>query len=84
MKIATAMLLLLLLAVGLLWTPDRDRAELERKYLAAPQDMVSVLGTDLHVRDSGPRDAPAVLLLHGFGASLHTQRGSQNQGYTLQ
>ncbi len=26
----------------------------------------------LHVRDSGPRDAPAVVLLHGFGASLHT------------
>lgn len=26
----------------------------------------------LRVRDSGPRDAPAVILLHGFGASLDT------------
>jgi pimeloyl-ACP methyl ester carboxylesterase len=26
----------------------------------------------LHVRDSGPKNAPAVLLLHGFGSSLHT------------
>ena len=26
----------------------------------------------LHVRDSGPRDAPAIVMLHGFGASLHT------------
>ncbi|WP_343894105.1 alpha/beta fold hydrolase [Craurococcus roseus] len=26
----------------------------------------------VHVRDTGPKDAPAVLLLHGFGASLHT------------
>ncbi|WP_426052185.1 alpha/beta fold hydrolase [Brevundimonas sp. SL161] len=24
------------------------------------------------MRDTGPRDAPAVILLHGFGASLHT------------
>lgn len=29
--------------------------------------MVQVLGTNLHVRESGPKDAPAVLLLHGFG-----------------
>jgi pimeloyl-ACP methyl ester carboxylesterase len=36
---------------------------------AAGSAATSVL---LHVRDSGPRDAPAVLLLHGFGASLHT------------
>jgi len=26
----------------------------------------------LHVRDSGPRDAPAIVLIHGFGASLQT------------
>ena len=55
-----------------LWTPDLDRASLEARYLAAPSDMVDIAGTRLHVRDSGPRDAPALLLLHGFGASLHT------------
>ena len=34
--------------------------------------MRDVAGVRLHVRDTGPRDAPAVILIHGFGASLHT------------
>ena len=67
-------IVVLLLAVALwtLWTPDLDRATLERQYLQSPGDMVQVLDQRLHVRDSGPQDAPAVLLIHGFGASLHT------------
>lgn len=48
--------MLLLFAVFLLWAPDRSTAELEKTY----------------VRDSGPPNAPAVLLLHGCGSSLHT------------
>jgi len=55
-----------------LYTPDLDRAELEARYLEAPADLRTVLGTRLHVRDSGPRQAPAVLMVHGFGSSLHT------------
>lgn len=55
-----------------LWTPDKSRSELESRYLAAPGDMVQVGSWRLHVRDSGPKDAPVVLMLHGFGASLHT------------
>ena len=55
-----------------LWTPDKDRAALEPIYLNAPADMIDVAGTRLHVRDSGPKTAPAVIFLHGFGASLHT------------
>lgn len=66
-----AMLLAVLLAF-LLWTPDRDRASLEALYLQAPTDLVEVAGQRLHVRDSGPQDAPAILMVHGFGASLHT------------
>ena len=61
-----------LAAAAWLWTPDRPLAELEAKYLAAPGDMHTVASTRLHVRDSGPKAAPAVILLHGFGASLHT------------
>ncbi|OQW86230.1 MAG: alpha/beta hydrolase [Rhodoferax ferrireducens] len=64
--------LILLLSLWLLWTPDLDLAQLQRTYQAAPSDRMNVLGVDLHVRDSGPRDAPAVLLIHGFGSSLHT------------
>jgi pimeloyl-ACP methyl ester carboxylesterase len=69
---------LVLVALGLvgagywLWTPDRPRAELEAKYLAKPADLRAVDSISLHYRDSGPRDRPAVILLHGFGSSLHT------------
>ena len=55
-----------------LWTPDKDRALLERSYLRAVEDMIEVAGVSLHVRDNGPRHAPTVIFLHGFGASLHT------------
>lgn len=65
------MLLALLLAL-LLWTPDLDRATLETRYLQAPGDLVEMDGQRLHVRDSGPADAPAILMIHGFAASLHT------------
>ena len=75
MKLTTiliAIFLFLMLLIWWLWTPDKDRAVLERQYLSAPTDLLEVAGVRLHVRDSGPKTAPAVILLHGFGASLHT------------
>ncbi|CAN5865433.1 alpha/beta fold hydrolase [soil metagenome] len=75
--IATVVAVLALVAFWL-WTPDRSRAALEAKYLESPDDMLDVKGVNdgpavrLHVRDRGPKDAPAVLLLHGFGSSLQT------------
>ncbi len=59
-------------AVGLavvLYAPDKPRAALEAAY---PGTYRNVDGVRLRLRDSGPRDAPAVILLHGFGASLDT------------
>ena len=64
--------LLLALAAYWLWTPDRSQAYLAERYLRSPQDLVNVSGAQLHVRDDGPREAPAIVFLHGFGASLHT------------
>jgi pimeloyl-ACP methyl ester carboxylesterase len=55
-----------------LYTPDKSRAALEQEYLRAPSDMMEVAGTRLHVRVDGPEDAPAVIMIHGFGSSLHT------------
>ena len=55
-----------------LWAPDRDRSSLEANYLAAAGDMVSLGAWRLHVRDSGPRNAPAVIFIHGLGGSLQT------------
>jgi pimeloyl-ACP methyl ester carboxylesterase len=74
MKRHVAMLMvtfLTLLSFGL-WTPDLPRADLESRYLETPSDMRTVGPWRLHVRDSGPRHGPVVVLLHGFGASLQT------------
>jgi hypothetical protein len=59
-------------AAAWLYTPDKSRAALEAEYAPAPSSFVTVLGVRLHVRDTGPRDAPAVVMLHGLGSSLHT------------
>jgi pimeloyl-ACP methyl ester carboxylesterase len=76
MKPAPMILLLILVTVTAagfaLWTPDKSRAELERQYLESPCGYRAIAGVRLHLCDSGPRDAPAVILLHGFGASLQT------------
>jgi pimeloyl-ACP methyl ester carboxylesterase len=73
LKIFTAIILLLLAAAfWALWTPDLNRAYLDGRYLQSPADMVEVLDQRLHVRDSGPKSAPAVVFIHGFGSSLHT------------
>jgi pimeloyl-ACP methyl ester carboxylesterase len=55
-----------------LWTPDRSRAALQNQYQVSAADMLSVANVRLHVRDSGPQSASAVIMLHGFGSSLHT------------
>ncbi|WP_293903893.1 alpha/beta hydrolase [Phenylobacterium sp.] len=58
------------LALGLwLYAPDKPRAALEAAY---PGDYRTIDGVRLRLRDTGPRGAPAVILLHGFGASLDT------------
>ena len=69
------LLLVLLLCVAAafwLYTPDRSRALLEAEYLKPGDSFVDALGVRLRLRDTGPRDAPALILLHGFGASLET------------
>ena len=68
------LLLALIAAGGLAWlyTPDKPRAALEAEYAQPPSEFVDVAGIRLHARDTGPRAAPAVIFLHGFGASLQT------------
>jgi pimeloyl-ACP methyl ester carboxylesterase len=66
-------LLAALAAVGVwAWTPDRPRAALEARYLGASTTLMEVAGTTLRVRDTGPRSAPVLICMHGFGASLET------------
>ncbi len=52
-----------------LYAPDMPRAALEAAY---PGDYRTVDGVRLRVRDTGPGNAPPVILLHGFGSSLET------------
>ena len=72
-SLAAVMVLTALTLLSLwLWTPDVPRARLEARYMDSPADLRSVGPWQLHVRQSGPPDAPAVVLLHGFGSSLQT------------
>src|SRR5271166_2101056 len=59
-------------ALAWLYTPDEPRAALEAQYAGPPSVFLDVAGMRLHVRDTGPRAAPAVIFLHGFGSSLQT------------
>lgn len=55
-----------------LYTPDEPRSALEAIYATPPSTFMPVAGIRLHVRDTGPRTAPAIIMLHGLGSSLHT------------
>ncbi|MEM7739215.1 MAG: alpha/beta hydrolase [Pseudomonadota bacterium] len=76
-RFLTILLLLVLLVLGggtaALWTPDTDVAEMKAKY-GGPEALYApaVGGMQVHYRVSGPVDAPAVVLIHGTSASLHT------------
>lgn len=59
-------------ALAWLYTPDRQGAALKAAYALPPSVFLDLVGVRLHVRDTGPGAAPAVILLHGFGASLQT------------
>ena len=64
---------LLLIAFLVLRTPDTDVEEMRAKYGSAPSQFVELAnGQTVHLRDEGPRDAPAIILLHGSNADLHT------------
>ncbi|WP_298290828.1 alpha/beta fold hydrolase [Novosphingobium sp.] len=67
----TAALLLLAIAALALWlyAPDKPRAALEAAY---PGEYRTVAGLRVRYVDTGPKDTPTLILLHGFGASLDT------------
>ncbi|MEW6431297.1 MAG: alpha/beta fold hydrolase [Myxococcota bacterium] len=71
--------LLLLLVAGFVaatWEPDRSVAALRPRWAPPPSTFVPVAGLSVHLRDEGPRDdAAPVVLLHGTSASLHTWDG---------
>lgn len=67
---SATLLLLTLGALALsLYAPDKPRSALEAAY---PGKYRTVQGVRLRLRDTGPQQAPALILLHGFGSSLET------------
>jgi pimeloyl-ACP methyl ester carboxylesterase len=68
-----AVLALLVVAFLIFRTPDTDAAEMRTKYGGLPSQFVEIgNGVSVHLRDEGPKDAPAIILLHGSNADLHT------------
>jgi pimeloyl-ACP methyl ester carboxylesterase len=52
---------------------DKSKAELLPKYGQAPSQFIELAGGAVaHVRDQGRMDGPALVLVHGSNASLHT------------
>lgn len=72
-KILGAIIALLLAAFLFLRVPDTDKAAMRAKYGTEPSQFVTLAnGQEVHLRDEGPKDAPAIVLLHGSNADLST------------
>lgn len=65
-------------AIGVVvtWAPDLPLEELKGRWAPPPSRFIEVNGIQVHLRDEGPHDDPApIVLLHGTSASLHTWQG---------
>lgn len=78
-KVFAALLLLAVLIVAALialsWAPGVPAESLKARWAPEPSRFLDIEGMQVHYRDEGPRDAPAIVLLHGTSASLHTWEG---------
>ncbi len=77
LRIVGVLIAVLVIAFFIFRTPDTDAAEMRAKYGGAPSQFVEIGGgVTVHLRDEGPADGdadvPAILLLHGSNADLHT------------
>lgn len=71
--VAVALLALAAAALFAFRTPGTDPAAMRAKYGGPPSQFVDLGGgLTVHLRDTGPRGAPVLILLHGSNASLHT------------
>jgi pimeloyl-ACP methyl ester carboxylesterase len=79
--LVTGFLLLAMVIAGAIfiamnWVPEKSVAELRPRWGGPPSIYLDVDGMPVHVRDEGPRDdASPIVLLHGFGSSLHAWDG---------
>jgi pimeloyl-ACP methyl ester carboxylesterase len=75
-KLLIGVAILVVAIVGAVWivsVPDIPRSQLEAKYATSPSQFILLPdGARAHVRDQGPKNAPALVLVHGSNASLFT------------
>lgn len=64
--------LILAAVVFAFWTPDMSASELEKRYAKPSLEVLEVDGLNIRYKDTGPKNAPVLLFLHGFGSSLQT------------
>ena len=75
-RLIGGLIVVLSLAVGMSYAPDRPVQTLGARWAPLPSDFIDLDGQLVHLRDEGPRDDPTPLvLLHGLGDSLHTWQG---------
>jgi pimeloyl-ACP methyl ester carboxylesterase len=75
-RIIGTLLLASALALALSHAPDRSVQSLVARWALPPSEFIDLHGQLVHVRDEGPRDDSAPLVLvHGTSASLHTWEG---------
>ncbi len=73
LRLAIAIVAILVVAWAVFRTPDVPVADLRAKYGSPASQYVEITpGQIIHLRDEGPRDGFPVLLLHGSNASVHT------------
>jgi len=72
-RILLALVVLLVAAFFIFRTPDSDRGEMIAKYSNdASQFVDDGVGGQIHYRDEGNKDGPAILLIHGSSSILQT------------
>ena len=49
-----------------------NKENLERKYSNTSSQFINVGGDRIHLQDTGNKNGPVIVFIHGFGASLHT------------
>ncbi|HEV2365002.1 MAG TPA: alpha/beta hydrolase [Caulobacteraceae bacterium] len=69
--IGVALIVVIAVGYAVLWRGDIPYAQLEAKYANAQSRFMDLPGgVRVHYRDEGPRGAPALLMIHGYSASL--------------
>lgn len=76
---AVVLALMLAGAIAWSWEPDRQLGQLVARWAPEPSRFIELDGMQVHIRDTGPRnDAAPLLLLHGMSSSLHSFEGWQS------